>query len=302
MCSSRISRARFSLSPLSRLMPAVEFGAHRFRRCRDRTASPDGLRPRPACRRSGRAHAGGSPRAHRRRPSRASCRPRCRNDLTRTTPAVRRSRCRRRPRHRSGPSLHSGRVAPAVAVQRRVLTGFLIGRRHRVGAGHCGPGIGSIGHGHGGGVASGRLFGALGELGFGAAFSAKVEEGTRRLATRRQVGRGNAASAGALQVGEHGGARIVSNGVDQIANRAEIRTDAMRARLEILDRSSSCRLGSGCCTDCGLSRRRQRCSGSASHRAFNSAHRWHSRGQRSVIGASKKIFWPMRNLADAPGH
>ena len=64
--------------------------------CRDRSASPDGSRPPAACRRNGRAHAAGSPRAHRRRTSRTDpCRPRCRNGWTRTTPAARRSRSRR---------------------------------------------------------------------------------------------------------------------------------------------------------------------------------------------------------------
>jgi hypothetical protein len=34
--------------------------------------------------------------------------------------------------------------------------------------------------------------------------------------------------------------------------------------------------------------------------AFDSAHQWHSRGQRGVIAASTEIFRQMRHLADAP--
>ena len=68
---------RMQLEDLARqilVQPAVAIDAgDRVRarstaRCRDRTASPDGPRRRAACRRSGRAHAAGSPRARSRRP------------------------------------------------------------------------------------------------------------------------------------------------------------------------------------------------------------------------------------------
>src|SRR2546429_9493543 len=45
---------------------------------------PDCFRPRSASRRSGQGRAGVSPRAHRRRPSRGSCRPKHRSDSTKT--------------------------------------------------------------------------------------------------------------------------------------------------------------------------------------------------------------------------
>ena len=83
--------------------------------CRDRSASPDGIRPPAACRRSARAHARGWLRARRRRRSGAHCPcpPTRRNGSTRTRPAVRRNRSRRRARHRSAPWLHRDKSAAA---------------------------------------------------------------------------------------------------------------------------------------------------------------------------------------------
>ena len=67
---------------------------------RDRTASPDGPRRPAACRRSGPGRGDGWPRARRRRTCSGSCRPRCRNGSTRTRPAARQIRSRRRARPR----------------------------------------------------------------------------------------------------------------------------------------------------------------------------------------------------------
>ena len=121
--------------------------------CRDRAASPDGSRPRAACRRNGPARATGSPPAH--RPRRAArrrpCWPRCRNGrpepdrplreadvgggrggelglglleqnfLGNAGPWIARGRCRRR-RHHVGAGLHVG-------TRPRVCAGLLIGAR-----------------------------------------------------------------------------------------------------------------------------------------------------------------------------
>ena len=83
--------------------------------CRDRSASPDGFRPPAACRRSGRAHAAGSPRARTRRRSAAPrpCRRRRRNGSTRTRRAARQSRSRRRAPRRCAPWPRRGRAAAA---------------------------------------------------------------------------------------------------------------------------------------------------------------------------------------------
>ena len=144
--------------------------------CRDRTASPDGFRPPAAGRRSGRARAGGSPRAHRRRPSRRPCRRKCRNGSTRTRPAARQNRCRR-----------------VAAASKRALASFWMiccGNGGWFGLGGCGGGpawrcrqrLAIAGAPSG----LGLLLGALRELLLGLLLGAKVGHLARRFGARGQ--------------------------------------------------------------------------------------------------------------------
>ena len=159
---------------------------------------------------------------HRRR----SCRPRCRNGSTRTTPAVRQNRLRRRARRRSAPWLRSGRAAAAAAALRRLLSRFRCRRRLLV----CGI-VGSRRHARlaRGFAAIDKARGIPGvdlllrtqrELLLRCLLGAKFEHRARRFAARRQIG-GDEAGLRTLQIGKQGAARIGGNGGNRIARRAE---------------------------------------------------------------------------------
>ena len=132
----RAHAERMQLEDLARevlVQPArVDEAGDRFRPDRARIVEIEqhrrmARRRRAACRRNGRAHAGGSPRARSRPPCSASRRPRCRNGSTRTRPAARRTRSPARSRRRGAPSPRGRRSAAgsaSAAGHRRVRLRF----------------------------------------------------------------------------------------------------------------------------------------------------------------------------------